>query len=240
VNIFLQAFAWITDPAHYFGSGSIPERIGEQLAYTAGAVLIGAIIAIPTGLLIGHTGRGREIAVVLSGALRALPGLGVLIVLALTLGIGFQAPLITFVILAIPPLLAGAYGGVESVDRNIIDAARAIGMSEWQVLLKVEVPLGLPLLLSGVRSGALQVVATATLAFFASGGALGVYINEGLKTRDYALMLGASIIVTALAIVIEGAFLLLQLAVTPRGVTASRRRATAPTSRTASRLTPWN
>jgi osmoprotectant transport system permease protein len=216
MSIFFEAFRWILDNVNHGGPGAIPARIGEQLAYTAGAVFIASVFAVPAGLFVGHTGRGRERVIAFSGALRALPGLGVLIVLALALGVGFQAPLITLVFLAVPPLLAGAYAGVESVDRNVVEAARAIGMSPWRVLLKVEVPLGLPLVIAGFRASSLQVVASATLAFFASGGALGVYINEGIKTRDYAMMLGASIIVTALAALIECAFLAAQWAAARR------------------------
>ncbi|QWT23018.1 ABC transporter permease [Subtercola sp. PAMC28395] len=222
MDLFLQGIAWIFDPANSAGPGGIPQRIAEQLAYTFGAVAIGAVIAVPIGLLIGHTGRGRDVAVSLSGGLRALPSLGLLIIFALGIGIGFKAPLLTFVILAIPPVLAGAYAGVEAVDKRTVDAARAMGMTEWQILTKVELPLGLPLLIGGLRSGILQVVATATLAYFATGGALGVFINEGLKTRNYAELLGASIVVTALALVLEGIFALLQRLVIPRGVTAGR------------------
>ncbi|CAN5318027.1 ABC transporter permease [soil metagenome] len=222
MDLFLQGLAWIFDPAHSGIAGGIPQRTAEQLAYTFGAVAIGAVVAVPLGLLIGHTGRGRDVAVSLSGGLRALPSLGLLIIFALGIGIGFKAPLLTFVILAIPPILAGAYAGVEAVDKRTVDAARAMGMTEWQVLTKVELPLGLPLLIGGIRSGILQVVATATLAYFASGGALGVFINEGLKTRNYAELLGASIIVTALALALEGIFALLQRLFVPRGVAAGR------------------
>ncbi|RFA14304.1 glycine/betaine ABC transporter permease [Subtercola boreus] len=222
MDLFLDGFAWIFDPAHLSGPGGIWARIAEQLSYTFGAVAIAAIIAIPLGLWIGHTGRGRDIAVLCSGGLRALPSLGLLIIFALGIGIGFKAPLLTFVILAIPSLLSGAYAGVEAVDKRTVDAARAQGMTEWQVLTKVELPLGLPLLIGGIRSGVLQVVATATLAYFASGGALGVFINDGLKTRDYAELIGASIVVTVLALVLEGIFALLQRLFVPRGVTAGQ------------------
>jgi osmoprotectant transport system permease protein len=220
VNLFFDGIAWIFDPANQTGPHGWFARLGEQLAYTFGAVAIAALIAIPLGYLVGHTGRGRDIAVSLSGGFRALPSLGVLILLALGLGIGFRAPLITFVILAIPPILAGAYAGFEAVDRNTIDAARAVGMTEGQVVRQVEVPLGLPLLIGGIRSGVLQVVATATLAAYVSGGALGAFIFEGVSTRNYSETLGASILVTLLALILEGVFALIQKLVVPRGVVA--------------------
>ncbi|MCS5729848.1 ABC transporter permease [Herbiconiux moechotypicola] len=208
------------DPANQTGPNGWFARLAEQLGYTFGAVAIAAVIAIPLGYLVGHTGKGRDLAVSISGGLRALPSLGVLILFGFALGIGFKAPLLTLVVLAIPPLLAGAYSGFEAIDRRTVDAARAVGMTELQVVGKVEVPLGLPLLIGGVRSSILQVVATATLAGYIGGGALGTYIFQGAATRDYEQMLGASILVTALALVLEGIFALLQKLVVPRGVVA--------------------
>ncbi|WP_371741951.1 ABC transporter permease [Herbiconiux sp. VKM Ac-2851] len=221
MNLVLGGIAWILDPVNMNGPSGWIARLLEQLGYTFGAVAIAAIVAIPLGYVVGHTGRGRDIAVAFSGGLRALPSLGVLILFGFALGIGFKAPMLTLVILAIPPLLAGAYAGFEAVDRRTIDAARAVGMTELQVVGKVEVPLGLPLLIGGVRSSVLQVVATATLAGYIGGGALGTFIFQGAATRNYDMMLGASILVTALALVLEGIFALLQKLVVPRGVVAT-------------------
>jgi osmoprotectant transport system permease protein len=220
VNLVSEGIAWILDPDNYAGPQGWIVRLLEQLGYTFGATVIAAIIAIPLGYLVGHTGKGRDVAVSLSGGFRALPSLGVLILLGLGLGIGFKAPMLTFVIIAIPPILAGAYAGFEAVDRKTVDAARAVGMTEWQVITQVEMPLGLPLLIGGVRSALLQVVATATLAAYVAGGALGVFIFEAFATSDYPEALGASILVTALALVLEGIFALLQKLVVPRGVVA--------------------
>ena len=228
---FLAAFAWIFDPAHWEGPGGIPVRVLQHLGVTGLTVLIACLIAIPLGLLIGHTGKGREVAVAITGALRALPTLGLLSLLALiTLGWGFSStslvPAITaLVVLAVPPILAGAYGGVESIDRQTIDAARAVGMNEWQILGKVEIPLALPLMIGGVRSAVLQTIATATVvAFLTNGPGLGRYILDGLPVRDYAQMLAGSIIIIVLALLLEGVFSLLQRAVVPRGVQATHTR----------------
>lgn len=220
MSLFGDAIGWLLDAANWQGPQGIGARLLEQLAYTFGAVLIALVIALPLGILIGHTGKGRDIAVALSGGLRALPSLGLLILIALGLGIGFRAPLITFVILAIPPVLAGTYAGIEAVDRKTVDAARAMGMTEWQIITKVELPLGLPLLIGGIRSGVLQVVATATLAAYVTGGALGAFVYLGYSTRNYTVMLGASILVTLLAIVLELLLSLVQRLVVPRGVVA--------------------
>lgn len=183
---------------------------------------IGALIAIPLGILVGHTGRGAAVAVAFTGGLRALPSLGVLILIALGVGIGFQAPLATLVIMAIPPLLSGTYAGIQSVNPLIVDAARAMGMTHLQVIRQVEVPLALPLVMAGMRSAILQVVATATLAAYVSGGALGVYIFSALARRDYTQMLAASLIVIVLAFVLEGIFAFLQRLARPRGTALIR------------------
>jgi osmoprotectant transport system permease protein len=224
VNLLLEAVAWILDPAHWTGPGSIPERIAQHLVISAIVLVIAALIALPLGGLVGHTGRGRELAVMVSGGLRALPTLGLLTLVGLWLGIGLSAPIIALVVLALPPLLAGAYSGFESVDRRTVDAARAMGMRERQVVSKVEVPLGMPIIVGGVRSATLQIVATATLAAYIANFGLGRFIFEGLKTRDYAEMLGGSILVILLALVVDGCFAIIQRVVVPAGVRAARTR----------------
>ncbi len=142
MNLLLDGIAWILDPANWTGVGSIPERIGQHLVITAIVLVIASLIALPVGGLVGHTGRGKELAVTVSGGLRALPTLGVLTLFALWLGIGLQAPVIALVILALPPLLAGAYAGLESVDRRTVDAARAMGMRESQIVGQGRAPAG--------------------------------------------------------------------------------------------------
>ncbi|OII27420.1 ABC transporter permease [Frigoribacterium sp. MCBA15_019] len=222
MNFFVEAFAWLADPVHWTGADGIPTRLGQHLWYSALSVVIASVIAIPVGYLIGHTGRGRSIAVSISGGARALPSFGVITLIALSVGIGLTAPIISFVILAIPSVLAGAYSGFEAVDRKTVDAARAVGMTEWQIMAKVEVPLGLPLLIGGIRSAVLQVVATATLATFVGAGGLGSYIITGLRANDYPKMLAGSILVIALAVVLEILFSIVQRLVVPAGVTAGR------------------
>ncbi|PYY43406.1 MULTISPECIES: ABC transporter permease [unclassified Curtobacterium] len=221
-----QAFAWVLDPANYPGPNGIPVRLWEHVWISLVAVVIAAVIAVPIGYLIGHTGRARGVAIALSGGVRALPTLGVLTLFGLLLGVNLQAPLLALVILAIPSVLAGAYAGIESVDPVTVDAARAQGMTGWQILTKVEIPLGLPLLVGGIRAAVLQVVATATLAAYVGSGGLGGYVFLGLKTQDYAMMLGASVLVIVLAIAFEVVFAVLQRAVVPAGVAerGSRRR----------------
>ncbi|MEV7398460.1 ABC transporter permease [Aeromicrobium sp. NPDC092404] len=201
---------WLTDSTHWSGDDGVPHRLLEHVGYTALTIGIAGAIAIPLGLWIGHTGRLRGLAVAVTGAMRALPTLGLLTFIVLYTGIGLTAPIIALVVLSIPPLLAGAYSGLESVDRQSVDAARAMGMTEWQILTKVEVPLALPLIVGGIRSAALQVVATATVAAFVSLGGLGRYIIDGQKVSDYPQMAAGSVIVVVLALVVDALFAGLQ------------------------------
>ena len=227
MNLLLEAFAWIFDPAHLGGPNGIPIRLVQHLTISLVVLVISSIIAIPLGYLIGHTGRGRSLAVGLTGGFRALPTLGLLIILALWLGIGVEAPVIALVVLAVPPILAGAYSGFEAIDRRTIDSARAVGMTEWQIVRKVEIPLGLPLLIGGLRSGTLQIIATATLADYVGAGGLGRFIFVGLKSNDYPQMLAGSLLVIALALLSEGIFAVIQKLVVPRGVVAIRTQMSA-------------
>ena len=205
-----ESLAWLTDEAHWAGPDGIPHRLAEHVGYSALTVVVAALVAVPLGLWIGHTGRWQRLVVGTSGALRALPTLGLLTWFALLLGIGLTAPILALVILAVPPLLAGTYAGIESVERHTIDAARGMGFTEWQVLSKVEIPLALPLLVGGFRSATLQVIATATVAAFVGLGGLGRYVIDGQAFRDYPQMVGGSLLVTALALTADGLFVVAQ------------------------------
>ena len=209
-GVFGEALSWLGSASHWQGEDGVPNRFLEHVGYTALTIVIAVALAVPLGLWIGHTGRFRGLAIACTGALRALPTLGLLTLVVIWRGIGLTPPITALVVLAIPPLLAGAYAGVESVDRRTVDAARGMGMTEWQVLTRVEVPLGLPLMLGGMRSAALQVVATATIAAYVGLGGLGRYIIDGLAVRDYPQTLAGSLLVVALALALDGAFAMLQ------------------------------
>lgn len=237
MNYFLDAFAWIFSPELWPKSLPLPTAIAQHLAFTFGSVLIAAVVAIPAGWAIGHTGRGREFAVFLSGAARSLPSLGLIVLLYLVFGVSLktEAAVTAFVLLAIPSILAGAYAGIEAIDRRVIDAGRAMGMTPWQILWTIEVPLGLPLLIGGLRVATLQVVATVTIAAYVGLGGLGYYILQGLQLRNFPEILGSSIVVIALALALDGMFALLQRVVVPRGVAVpnrSTRRTPAAQTRT--------
>jgi osmoprotectant transport system permease protein len=219
VNLVLDALAWIFSPDR-MGPGGILERLGEHVGFTLLAFVIASAIAVPIGYLIGHTSRGREAAVAIAGAARALPSFGLILLLVLLIGVLQIGAAVTaaLVILAIPSILAGAYAGLEAIDRRTIDAARAVGMTEWQVLTRVEIPLGLPLLLSGMRNGVLQIVATATLAGFVGLGGLGLYIIQGIATRNFPQTLGGALLVVVLALAIDAVFAVLERVAVPHGV----------------------
>lgn len=210
MSVLSETVDWLTDGEHWTGEKGIPNRLVEHLGYTALTVVIAAAIAVPIGLWIGHTGRFRGVAIAVSGALRALPTLGVLTGVVLISGIGLTPAIVSLVLLALPPLLAGAYAGLEAVDRQTIDAARAIGMTEWQILTKVEIPLALPLIVGGFRSATLQVVATATVAAYIGLGGLGRYIIDGLALSDYPQMAAGSVLVIVLALLLDAVFVALQ------------------------------
>ncbi|HQY98424.1 MAG TPA: ABC transporter permease [Propionicimonas sp.] len=220
---------WLADPANWQGSDGIPARIGEHLLYSAITLVLAAIVAIPLGLWIGHTGKGRVVVVNLVNGMRSVPTLGLLFVAVLVAGpllagnIAFLAPAIfVLVILAIPPILAGAYAGVESVDPSARDAARGMGMSRRQLLFNVEIPCALPLLFSGLRSAALQVVATATIAASVSVGGLGRFLIDGQAYRDYGEMAGGALLVAVLAVAVDLAFAGVQRLVVSPGLSAPR------------------
>lgn len=231
MNLILDAFAWIFSGDPGRGLAPIPIALGEHVWFTVISVLIAALIAVPAGWAIGHTGKGRDIAVAISGAARAVPSFGLLILLVLLLGVlrSAEAAIITFVLLAIPSILAGAYAGFEAIDRKVIDAARAMGMTPWQVLWRVEVPLGLPLLVAGLRAATLQVVATVTIAAYVNLGGLGQYIIAGIPLRRFDIVLGGAILVAALALVLDGLFALWQRVATPAGIRAAAHHHSGPT-----------
>jgi len=199
---FFSAFEWLATQSNWSWPG-IPQRIGEHLGITAAVMVIAMAIALPIGVSVGHLHRGAGVVGAVSGAARAIPTLGLLTLFGLWLGIGLKAPLLALTVLAIPSLLAGAYGGIQAVTSATTDAGRAIGMSEWHLLWKVEVPLAAPVIIGGIRAATLQVVSTATLAAYVADAGLGRYLFIGLKTRDYPQMLGGALLVIALALVFE-------------------------------------
>jgi len=219
--LLLQGIAWIFSPANWASVSSglgIGGEIVAHLLLTLESLLVAVVIAVPLGLAIGHTGRGRNVAILAGNVVRAFPTLGLLSILLIALTANLLTPIAVFALLGIPPLLAGAYAGLESVDRQTVDAARAVGMTEWQILTKVELPLAAPLLLGGLRSSTLQIIATVSLVSEFGFDSVGQFIINGAATQDYVQMIGGSIIVTALALLADAILATVQRLTVPRGV----------------------
>ncbi|MEP6649030.1 MAG: ABC transporter permease [Lapillicoccus sp.] len=221
--------AWLTDPAHWSGPNGIPTRILEHLSYSGISLLISAAIAIPLGVVVGHSGRAKW-TVSVANSLRAVPSLGLLFAVALWLGpkiassLAYVIPsVIVLVLLAVPPILSGTYAGIQGVDPAARDAAKGMGMRGGEVLRKVELPCALPLLLSGFRSATLQVIATATIAASISLGGLGRYLIDGLSVSDYAQMASGAILVALLALALDGILALVQRTAVSPGLTGKFR-----------------
>ena len=217
----MSYFGWLFDPANWTGSGGIPARLVEHLGYVALAMIIALVIALPLGAWVGHTGRGGFLVVGSANALRALPTLGVLILLVTPFGLSIVGPLIALVVLAIPPLLAGTYAGVRNVDPAVVDAARGMGMSRSEIQRGVEIPIATPVIFAGIRTAAVQVVSGAVLAAYIGGGGLGDFITAGIAMMALPQLFVGAIPATLLSIGTDQLFGYLQRTFTPPGLRAA-------------------
>lgn len=207
---------WLVDGEHWSGPDGIPARLLEHLTVSVSAVVLAAALALPLACWLGHVGRGGTLVVALANASRAVPTFAVLVLLVATpVGFGDRATVVALVLFAVPPLLTNAYVGVRDVDRDAKDAARGMGMSGWQLLRKVELPLALPLVMAGVRTASVQVVATATLAAYVGGGGLGRFVADGFGRADQPMTVAGGVLVGALALVTEVGLGAVQRRVTP-------------------------
>jgi osmoprotectant transport system permease protein len=206
VNVLQFINAFFSDGSHWHGYDGIPTRLGEHVQYSLIALAIAAAIGLPVGLLTGHTGRGGNALAFVATAARALPSFGLLVLMFVLIGFGLVPVMIPLVVLAVPPILVTTYEAVRSVDPSPVDAARGMGMPEPRILFQVELPVALPLILSGLRSAAIQIVSTATIAAYVSLGGLGRYIIDGLYQRNYEKVVGGATLVAGMALVTLGVF----------------------------------
>lgn len=221
-----EAFRWLNDPLNWTGRQGVLALAGTHLAISAAAVGLALLVALPLGLWLGHRGRGATLGVVVANTTRALPTLALLTLLAASGLFGNVATALACAVFAVPPVLANAVTGVGGVDPDVRDAARGVGMSSARVLWTVEVPLALPLLAAGVRTGAVQVLATVPLAALVGGTSLGTIVVTGFGTQRYGQALAGGILVAALCLLVEGLLAGAERAVTPRGLRDRRRAAT--------------
>jgi osmoprotectant transport system permease protein len=246
-----NVFTWLNDPVHWRDDPStsfvgIPTQVLNHLQYSGVALGIALVIALPTGLAIGHSGRASWL-VAGANALRSIPGVGLLVLLAVIIAphfygrtdLGYLIPTeIVLTLIAIPSILANTFAGVDNVDPAIRDAAKGMGMTGLQVLFRVEFPNSLPLIFSGVRSAALQVIATATIASYFPLGGLGRFIYDGFHQQDYPQMVSGGILVAVLAVLVDLVLSVIQRVSVSRGVTGRfSRRSEKPSTETAADAT---
>ena len=218
MNPFERAIVYLNDPYNWTRTDGIGilQLLREHLAISIVAVLLALVVAVPAGVLLGHSGRGSAFVIGLSNVSRSVPVLGLLTVFAVTpIGFGNRATTIALAIFAVPPVLANTFVGFDEVDRDVREAARAMGMSGWQVIRRAEFPLALPLVMTGVRTASVQVVATAGLAALVGGGGLGRLITLGFGQQDYGQVVAGAILVAGLALLTEVVLVTVSALVTP-------------------------
>jgi osmoprotectant transport system permease protein len=229
VTGFSEALVYLNDPYNWTKTDGIFDLLIVHLAISAVAVLAALMIALPVGIALGTAGRGSGLILVISNVSRAVPTLALLTLFAVSpIGFGNRATTIALTVFAIPPILTNTYVGFRGVDPDVREAARAMGMSRGAVIGRVDLPLALPLVMTGIRTAAVQVVATAGLAALVGGGGLGRIVNLGFGQQDYGLIIAGAILIAALALLTELALVLLTWVVTPgprRYPWSARRRA---------------
>lgn len=233
MEFLAEVAAWFADPATWSGRDGIPARLAEHLWISGVALLAGAAVGLPLGLFIGHTGRWATAVVSVANVGRAVPSLGFMglafiVLLPLGLGVGPLPAIAALTALAIPPIVVNAHAALRGIDDELLEAGRGMGMRELQLLARIEIPIGLPVILAGVRTSAVQVVATATLATVVGGGTLGELILIGFAVNDQVRVFGAALVVALLSILTELAFAALQRAATSPGLRGRARGAAAP------------
>jgi osmoprotectant transport system permease protein len=225
-GLLADVVRWFADGTRWSGGDGVVQRLFEHLQYSLLSTVVAVLVGLPIGLLIGHTGRGAFFAINLSSFGRALPTVGVVILVFLISGLNLWPVYVALVVLAIPVIVTNTYAGMAAVDHDVRDAARGTGLNGWQVLFQVELPLAVPLIMNGVRLAVVQVVATATIAAYISFGGFGRYVFDGFAQNDLAQVFGGAILIAALAITLDLALSSLQRALTPRGLALQRRRST--------------
>jgi osmoprotectant transport system permease protein len=218
VDVLGDLVRWLTAPEQWSGPSAIPARTLQHLWFSLVATAIAAAIALPIGVVIGHTGRGGLVAINLTNLGRALPSLGIIILVFTLVGFGVVPVLVALTALAIPPIVTNSYVGMRSVDRDVREAAEGMGMTGWQVLWRVELPVAMPLIMAGIRTSTVQVVATATLAAFVGLGGLGRYLIDGFAQRDLPQVLGGAVLVAVLSLITELALGRVQTLVVSKGL----------------------
>jgi len=216
MNAISGAWDWLTTKANWSGTDGVSHRLAEHLFFSGASLGIALVLALPLAVVLGHYGKGGAVAVNISNVGRAIPTFAVLTLLLIAIGSGSNWPvIIALVLFAVPPLVTNTYVGMREADRDVVEAARGMGMTDSQLLFRIELPLAFPLIWTGVRSAAVQVVATATLAAMAGFGGLGRIITAGFNRQITAQVVAGAVLVAVLALLVEGVFLGLQKLIDP-------------------------
>ncbi len=218
MSIITNVLRWFVDPEHWSGPDGIPIRLVQHIHLSAESVAIGALLALPVGIVLGHYGRFGNLAINMSNVGRAVPSFGILVIAFQVFGLGDLPIVISLTALAIPPMVTNSYVALREVDADIKEAARGMGYRELAQIIRVELPLAVPLIMAGVRTSAVQVVATATLAALIAGGGFGRYVIDGLAQQDYTKLVAGAILVALLALATELALAGAERLLVPRGI----------------------
>jgi osmoprotectant transport system permease protein len=220
--------AWFSDGANWSGEDGMPQRLWEHVTMCLAALVTAAALALPVGLFMGHTGRGGSVAINVSNLGRAVPSFAIIVLAAQVYGIGATPAFIALVALAVPPMVTNSYTAIQGVDPEVKESALGMGLTGPQVLARVELPMGMPLIMAGIRTSGVQIVATATLAALVGWGGLGRYIIDGLATRDFVEVFAGAFAVAVLSILAEVALGGVQRLVVPRGLQTDPSRHARP------------
>jgi len=227
MSFLATILTWLGQPERWQGVDSIPTRVGEHLLMSGVALALAVALALPVGIALGHFGRGGIVAINVANVGRALPSLALLalclpLAFALGLGLGFWPTMFALVPLGIPPIVTNSFVGLRAVDRDTVEVARGMGMREWQVLRRAEIPIAAPIIIAGLRNAAVAIVATATLGAVVASGGLGRYIVDGLARQEEARIFVGAVLVALLAIAVEIAFGLFERLTVSPGIQAQR------------------
>jgi osmoprotectant transport system permease protein len=223
MQFLLQVAQWFLNPVHWVGDGGVPHRLVEHLGMSGAVMLVATASALPLGVLLGHYRVAGEVVVNLFNIGQATPAFGILVIAVPIFGIGATPAFVALLALAVPPILQNSIVAIREVDRDLKEAARGMGMTPLEVLLRLEMPLALPVIMAGVRTSGLNVVATATIAAYVAWGGLGRFIVDGLSQRDFVQVFAGALLVAALSLVAEAFLALLQRLATPAGLRVTGR-----------------
>jgi osmoprotectant transport system permease protein len=217
-----QIVQWFLDGSHWQGDFGIPNRLFEHVSMSALSLAAAALVALPIGITLGHFGRGGTLAINISNVGRAVPSFALLVLAVQLVGIGFWPAFVALVALGIPPMVTNSFVGMQEVDADVREAARGMGMRGRLVLWRIELPIALPFIMAGIRTSAVNIVATATLAALVAWGGLGRFIIDGFSQRDTTQIFAGAVLVGLLSIVVELGLSAAQRLTVPKGLRATQ------------------